>query len=122
LDAIEQRTAAANRAKAEAEAARAREDRIRRAVDTLTEREQARTSPGELTTHEPTEPEHEQQLRETEHPPADDDAEASGDLPEDLTEGPSYDPELLKSRRPSARQPVAVSLNAADARKRNGHG
>jgi hypothetical protein len=134
-DALEQRYIARDRARADAEAQQIQEDRIRQALDTLDQRE-AEIHHGELTTHPATEPHHEEQLEAMEHPADDEeqlhtgpsvlDQDGEGDLPNELLEevppDPGTDPDLPGTRPPTVRQPVAISLNAADTRRKaNGH-
>jgi hypothetical protein len=96
--------------------AQRRMDRIQQALDALGEPSEPEHH-GELTTHAPTEPQHEEQLGASPDeeqitatgPTAD---QAPGDLPAELETGPAaQDPELLKSRDPTVQTPVAISLN-----------
>jgi hypothetical protein len=133
-DMLEQRYIARDRARAEAEARKLQEGRIKAALDTLEERE-AETRHGELTTHPPSIPRQEEQFEAMEHP-ADDVEEQlhtgpsvledQGDLPNELLEkvppDPGTDPELSGAREPTYRNPVGISMHSAHPRKANGHG
>jgi hypothetical protein len=107
LDAYTTRRDARIRAEEEArevEEQQRKADRIKQALDALEE------TSGELTTHPPTEPQHEEELSATEHPPTEDD---QGDLPRELEVGappdPGTEPELSGSREPEAKNPVGIS-------------
>jgi hypothetical protein len=107
LDHLEARRDARIRAEEEAQEAEEQQrkaDRIKQALDALEE------TSGELTAHPPTEPQHEEELAATEHPPTEDD---QGNLPRELEVGappdPGTEPELSGSREPEAKNPVGIS-------------
>jgi hypothetical protein len=126
IDAYEQRIISKQRADAEAEARKIQEDRIRQALDALPDEPdplEAHHPSGDLHSVDPSEPQHEQQL-----------IEDQGDLPAELTEKVPTDPgdysledpEVLDHpdrNRNQVPQPISISLNSADARRKaNGHG